>query len=194
MAAISRETALHQVSVYPKGLRRSDAFASAPLLDALIAEGLLQQIVLSRCKWLRITDAGLAALGYVKPLIEPPVAIFTSPGGRVFQVTNGRRSERWRGDTIWSDTFEVTLKGELVCRIFRVSTYSPNEDGSPAWSASMCPLSYRVMGENGTSDPKSEHHGLGFDIDRCNTMAECCARLGKSADRILTYLAAMGDT
>jgi hypothetical protein len=126
---------------------------------------------------------------YVEPMVDPPIRRFTSPGGRMFRVMLGHREERWKGDTIWSDTFEITRGGAVMGRIFRSSVYKANDDGSPSWSASMCPIRYKLPYDCGTSDTKSPNYGIGFDISRHDTMEECCKAWAIGADRILDYLA-----
>lgn len=112
-------------------------------------------------------------------LLAPPVASFTSPGGRRFTVARGLHEERFKGDTLWSDKWPILYNGKQAGKLFRNLNYGTGAGGHPRWQATIRELFWTHAAYAPT--------GVGFDVAAFDTAKEALVAWARSADQILDF-------
>lgn len=123
------------------------------------------------CEWSKIAEAPVS--------LPPPLATFTSEGGRTFTVEAGEHVEHFKGDTFWHDTFPLHYEGELAGSLWCSETYGRTAAGLPRWSASTRAIYWAKASDAPT--------GIGFDVSGFDTAEEAVAAWGRSVDQILDW-------
>ena len=111
--------------------------------------------------------------------LAPPVTSFTSAGGRRFTLSRGVHEERWKGDSLWSDTWRILYEGVPAGKLFRSLSYGTGADGKPRWHATTRELFWGHASDAPT--------GIGFDVAAFDTAKKALEAWGRSADQILDY-------
>jgi hypothetical protein len=111
--------------------------------------------------------------------LHPPLASFSSEGGRTFTVEAGLHSERWEGDPLWNDAWPIRLDGNKAGKLFRNLNYGVTAEGLPRWHASTRELYWSKAGDAPT--------GIGFDVSAFDTPELALAAWARSADQILDW-------
>jgi hypothetical protein len=111
--------------------------------------------------------------------MKPPVATFTSEAGRVFTIDRGEHSERFHGDTLWTDTWPILHEGQPAGKLFRNLNYGKTAAGLPRWQATTRELYWAKASDAPT--------GVGFDVAAFDTAEEAVAAWAQSADQILDW-------
>lgn len=111
--------------------------------------------------------------------LPPPLASFTSAGGRAFTIAPGEHSARYDGDPLWSDGWAILFDGKPAGRLYRSLRYGTTTDGAPRWHASTRALYWAHASDAPT--------GIGFDVAAFDSAGEACAAWARSADQILDW-------
>ena len=110
---------------------------------------------------------------------------YVSAQGRTYVVGEPeQRVPRFEGDTLWCDTYPVTLDGEPAGKLFKSESYGLTTSGEPRWHASLADMRNRHLGW-GEQTP----YGLGFDVAAFDSIGECLAAWGRNADALLDWRA-----
>lgn len=111
--------------------------------------------------------------------LPPPLASFTSPGGRAFTVEPGQHAARYDGDPCRFDAWLILFNGALAGRLYRSLSYGTTADGAPRWHASTRQLYWLHASDAPT--------GIGFDVAAFDSAEQACAAWARSADQILDW-------
>jgi hypothetical protein len=117
-----------------------------------------------------------------EPTLPAPLGAFTSPGGRAFDVSPGTRSERWAGDSLWSECWPICHGGVVAGKLFRDLNYGKTSAGEPRWHATIRELYWDTANGLGRLDLG---RGIGYDVAAFDTAGEAVAAWARSADQIL---------
>ena len=118
--------------------------------------------------------------------LRPPVPSFTSAKRRRFTVGPGTHTERFPGDSLWSDTWPILLGGKQVGSLSRNLNFGTGPTGEPRWQASLSALRWQHAGGSPV--------GIGYDVGGCDTAKECLSRWAFGADELLDWAKSEGKT
>ena len=130
------------------------------------------------CTGMRTTRRSAAPRSAPRAL-PPPVESFTSAGGRVFAVAVGEHEERWHGDALWTDVWQILLDGVPAGKLIRDLAYGTTASGEPRCHATTRDLYWARAGDAPT--------GIGFDVAAFDSAEQALAAWGRSADQICDW-------
>lgn len=109
-------------------------------------------------------------------LAAPPVDLFKSAKGRVFELGDGVHARKNAADEMGTDTYPIFYGKQQAGSLFRSDIYD-RTGRSLQWSASMNPLRWSPL----VYLPQGE----GYDVAAFDTAAECLEAWARSADQII---------